>query len=423
MRRSGVYHEKVKALRSWKRLARPELIAIQQRRLEDLLRHARDHSPYYRRKHAGITGFNLAEVPVLQKEELQEHIEEIVIGDRKRLLTSFTGGTTGKSITVFNDVGSFQERFAILDEFWAVHGYRIGERRCAWFSGRNLIWDQDVEKKRFWRNNILYRVRYYSTFHMNPENLRFYVEDLNRYRPDFMSGFPSAIAELARWIEMNDWSVDFSPSAIFTTSETLTDDQRCMIERTFRCKVRNQYSASEGAPFILECPLGRLHHDLTSGIIEVVDDLLRPSNDGEMLVTPFFNRDTPIIRYRIGDRIKLAAEDKCECGWDTPLVECIQGRSSDYVEVPGRGRVFNAQIGDCVKGVSHVIKFQVEVRDARLQVFLVADRERFEGKDKNHFLKNVQERMGNIDVDLHYVEDIPRARSGKHTLVKQPEPN
>jgi phenylacetate-CoA ligase len=154
-------------------------------------------------------------------------------------------------------------------------------------------------------------------------------------------------------------------------------------------------------------------------VVEVVDENGNEADEGEMLVTAFFTKGTPIIRYRIGDAITLCPLRGCPCGWDTPLVKRIHGRTADYIDVPGRGKVFCSQIGDCVKGVGTVLKFQVEMSEGALQVYLVANARAFEAGDKQTFLHKVHERMGDIPVAFHYVDDIPRMRSGKHSVVRK----
>lgn len=419
-RRRGVYREKLAEHRRYRTLSRPELFAVQARRLSSVIDRAASLSPYYRSRYEGLDLSVLGNLPVLEKEDLQGRIAEIVIGDREKLHEMFTGGTTGRGIVVYNSISNMQERFALMDLFWEMYGFEIGRQRTAWFSGRTLLEDGDIARHRFWRNNWLYKIRYYSTFHLSQENLPHYVADLNRFRPEYFSGFPSAISEVARSIEASGTPLTFRPKAIFVTSETLLDEQRRLFDRVFGCPVANQYASSEGAPFIFECPRGSLHIDVTTGVFEVVDDQGRPAGEGEILVTSFINLETPIIRYRIGDRLRLApAAAKCACGWDTPLAEAILGRSTDFIDVPGRGRIFNSQIGDCVKDVTTVISFQVEIVDGRLEIDLLADPEAFERRDKATFLKKVHERVGDIPVDLRFVTSIPRAPSGKQTLVRR----
>jgi len=418
LRRSGAYSDWLSQYRAWRKLSRSELIAVQTERRNELVQYASANSSYYRAKYNGCDLADFEALPTLQKSEVREHIGELVIGDPKTLLASFTGGTTGAGLTVYNAASSFQERFALLDLFWELHGFKIGSARIAWFSGRQLIWDADVRRGIFWRTNWRNQIRYYSTFHMNASTFQVYLNNLNQYNPEYITGFPSAISEIARFVEQSGKALKVNPKAVFCTSETLDNEQRNVIERVFGCKVRNQYSASEGAPFIVECPLGTLHLDITTGVLEVVDEWNRQCTEGEILVTPFFTRNTPLIRYRIGDVVKMGSGN-CDCGWRTPIVEAINGRLSDYIEVPGRGKLFNSQIGDCVKGVTSVIRFQVEMVEGRLQVYMMADRTAFEKGDRDIFIHKLRERIGNVMVDVHYVEDLPRAVSGKHSIIRK----
>ena len=416
-RRGTEFRESLDRWNSMRELSRGELEKIQMQQTDEIIRHASTASRYYAAKYAQSSSRELEDLPVLEKEELRAHIDDIVIRGNAKLRKCYTGGTTGKSLVVFSSSDSDGDRLARQEAMWAMHDFRLGRDRIAWFSGRHLIGANDVSANRFWRTNYLKRIRYYSTFHMAPSNLQYYVEDLARFRPAFINGFPSAIAELASFIEMTGSSASFGLKAIFTTSETLTGSQREVMERVFGCPVRNQYASSEGAPFIMECRQGRLHIDVTSGVFEVIDADGQPADEGEVLVTSFYMKQTPLIRYRIGDRISLSEESGCPCGWDSPLAASIEGRESDFLEIPGRGKIFAAQIGDCVKHLHWVIAFRCHFADGRLRVEIVADRKRFEAEDKSTFLRNIHERMGDVPVDLEYLDELPRLPSGKRSVV------
>lgn len=422
LRRSGEYRLWQERYRNWRHLSLEGLQQLQQERLEHLLQYAAAHSAFYHTRLMGIERLALEHIPILEKSDLQAHIDQLITADKKELIPGFTGGTTGRSLTIYNRRRDLQERFAILDLFWEMHGFQLGRDRVAWFSGRKVAWEGDIRRNRFWNDNWLNKIRYYSTFHLSPVRLGIYVQNLCEFAPVFISGFPSAISEIARFVESRKLSLTFQPKAIFTTSETLTPDQRDVIQRVFGCSVRNQYSASEGAPFIVECPASSMHLDLSTGVVEVLDDSGKAASEGEMLVTPFFATGTPIIRYRIGDYIKLSPQRSCACGWQTPLVERIEGRKTDYIEVPLRGKVFCSQIGDCVKSVTTVLKFQVEIVGGVLHVYLVADAEAFESNDKATFTKKMRDRVGDLPLTFHYVDDIPRMRSGKHSVVRRRAP-
>ena len=162
-------------------------------------------------------------------------------------------------------------------------------------------------KNIFWRFNSAYNQKLYSTFDMRYENLDYYVTDLNKFAPEIINGFVSAIYQLAKYIIDQKRTIVFKPKAIFTTSETLLPIHRVIIEKAFQAKVFNQYASAEGAPFITECVAGKLHYNIDTGIIE-------PQEDGRMLVTSFTTHGTPLIRYNIGDSITLTPKKKSFLG-------------------------------------------------------------------------------------------------------------
>src|SRR3984957_11408417 len=215
-RRGRTFRESLSLWYSMRDLPRADLVRIQAERTDQIISHASTLSGYYRAKYAGIRSTDLTDFPILEKEELRAHIADIVIPGNDKLRKCYTGGTTGKSLVVYSSSDSDGERFARQEAMWAMHGYKLGRDRIAWFSGRHLIGTNDVSANRFWRNNLLERIRYYSTFHMAPRNLHYYVEDLARFKPKFMNGFPSAIAELASFIDMNGMEGSLNIQAIFT---------------------------------------------------------------------------------------------------------------------------------------------------------------------------------------------------------------
>ena len=158
--------------------------------------------------------------------------------------SSKTGGTTGKSLEILFTQDNMQERFAMLDDFRSRIGYELG-KKTAWFSGKALLTDRDVKRNRFWKNDYWHRVRYYSTFHVHNKYLKYYVEDLIKFKPEFFVGFPSSILEIAKFGIANNY--DFPANtvkAIFPTAETITPEMREVIERFFKTKMYNQYASS-----------------------------------------------------------------------------------------------------------------------------------------------------------------------------------
>jgi hypothetical protein len=74
--------------------------------------------------------------------------DEQSAGQRRAWNEMFTGGTTGRGIVICNHTSNMEERFAVMDLFWARYGFTIGRQRISWFSGRTLI-EEDVDHHRF----------------------------------------------------------------------------------------------------------------------------------------------------------------------------------------------------------------------------------------------------------------------------------
>ncbi len=402
-----------------------ELKRIQFDRFIDLLKYAVTHSPFYKDLYKDID-LNVIKsiddiiiLPVIDKELLRKNIHNIYTIPKSKWNVSKTGGTTGKSIEVLCTLDNINERFALLDNFRSMFGYKLG-KKTAWFSGKSLLTNSDINKNHFWKTDYYHRIRYYSTFHIKEEFIKYYIKDLQIYKPEYVVGFPSNIAEIARYGLLNN--IDFPKNCIkvvFPTAETVTDDMRKIIEDFFNTKVYDQYSSSEGAPFISECVNNRLHMELQSGVFEVLDENNEYANNGRLVVTSFTTYGTPLIRYDIGDCIEID-NVLCTCGNQNPIAIRILGRIDDYIYSPENGKINLGNVSNTLKDTKGIIKFQV-IQDSlnELLIRIVADKKEYDSKTERIFLSNWRDRVGSkMTVKLEFVDDIPVEKSGKFRMVK-----
>ncbi len=400
-----------------------ELKDIQAEKYRKFITHVNDTSLYYKNAFAGIESpedlSNIIKLPIVDKETLRKNIEEVYTIKKSEGGVSKTGGTTGKSLEVVFTFDDIEERFAILDNFRNSFGYALG-KKTAWFSGKSLLNNRDIKKNRFWKTDFFYNVRYYSTFHIHNKYLGYYVQDLIKYAPEYMVGFPSTMYEIAKYGMAN--TIDFPANtikAIFPTAETITDDIRSVLEGYFKTNIYNQYASSEGAPFILECKNKKLHLELQSGVFEVFDDAYNPSKKGRLVITSFNTHGTPLIRYDIGDQIELS-DESCDCGNNNPLVKEILGRISDYIYSEEIGKINLGNISNSLKGVKGIVKFQIQQDTIdEIVVLIEKDEKQYTTKYEEIFLKNLRDRVGNeMKIVLQYVDEIPVEKSGKFRIVK-----
>lgn len=424
LRHGKFYKNYLKEYSQNRNLSLEALLQIQDEKLVDLFNHAKTNSKFYNNLFKGINlelgnatnGLKL--LPIIDKEILRKNIEDVYTIDKNKGLISKTGGTTGKSLEVLYTEKNIQERFAILDAFRNSQNYKLG-KKTAWFSGKNLLTKRDLNKNRFWKTDHYHNVRYYSTFHIHQKHLKYYLEDLNKYNPEYMVGFPSTMYEIAKYGLHNNFKFPKGIiKAIFPTAETITPEIRKTIESFFNTKLYDQYASSEGAPFITECNEGNLHQELQSGVFEVLSEDNEPTQLGRLVVTSFSSYGTPLIRYDIGDMVELS-DKTCNCGNSNPLVGKILGRTSDFIYSEEMGKINLGNISNCLKGVHGVIRFQVIQNEIdKLEVFIETDDSYLDIDDKK-FRQNFRERVGNrIGIDYIHIDNIPVEKSGKFRIVK-----
>jgi len=403
-----------------KNISLGELKIIQKKRFRDLITYAKKNSKYYK-DYPLVDIECINELPIISKESLRENIYDVYTLPKNEGIISKTGGTTGKSLEVVFTKDNIQERFAMLDCFRGNYGYKLG-KKTAWFSGKSLLNNKDINLKRFWKTDPFHNVRYYSTFHIKEENLKYYLDNLIMYKPEFLVGFPSTMLEIAKYGLKIGYKYPMgSINAIFPTAETITPVMRETIESFFNARIFNQYASSEGAPFIFECDNGNLHLELQSGVFEVIDYDGNLSNEGQLVVTSFTTFGTPLIRYNIGDFVVLENElINCGCGNNNTLVKEILGRVDDYVYSIENGKINLGNVSNTLKDTKGIIQFQVVQNELnKIEILLVRDINVYNEIIERKFINNWIQRVGNkTELMIKYVDHIKVEKSGKFRLVK-----
>ena len=353
-------------------------------------------------------------LPFVDKEMLRQNMDDVVTIGEKGAVLGFTGGTTGKPLTVRFTQDDFAVRMASLDFFKKKAGFINNEMRRATFNCRNIV-PAKQKSKIFWRYNRPCRQMIYSTFNLSQENMKYYVDSLNKFKPQSMDGFFMAMCDIAKYVELNGVKLDFTPIALFPTCETITESGRALLERVFKCKVYNQYASSEGAPFVTECPCGGLHMNMDSGYIENISP-----DSNEVAVTSFTTHGTPIIRYKIGDCMSFSEETECKCSTQTLIVNEIEGRKTAYVYASSGAKITESNISSMLKHVPQsIIQAQViQNKIGEVELKLAVDDKLYKKEYEKLIYDEFYIRFGlDSKLNIHYVDSIERAGSGKFRLI------
>ena len=153
------------------------------------------------------------------------------------------------------------------------------------------------------------------------------IEELGRFKPAVLEANPSFLSVLCRHAIKHDRQV-FQPAVVTLTYENPSLIHLRHIQNIFQCPVISSYGATESGYVFMQCEAGRLHQNVEHCHVDFQP--LAPRHGGPMvgrvLVTTFHNPWRALIRFDMGDLVRLAAEP-CPCGRREGLaLDAIEGR-------------------------------------------------------------------------------------------------
>ena len=418
------------------RWSRDKIASVQEKRLNALVEYAREKSPFYQNRYENIEAdFSLTDLPPVSKPELMEHFDDVVtdrnitmeridaftqdldhIGrmiDDKYLIFK-TSGSTGNPAVVLYDKGNIDVSSAIaaFRTFARKEDFRKfmkhGKKTAGVFADYGFYLACGMSR---YLQLQMPRQKTKITVDVNaPEGE--IIRQLNEFQPAMLSGYPSNLALLADFAEL-----DIHPDVVITGGELLTDDIRRKLTDKFGCYVQTHYSCTEGGEIACECEERHLHINEDWVIVEPVDQEYRPVPYGEMsdkvLITNLSNYIQPFIRYELTDRV-IVHNEKCKCGRTTLWLE-IEGRTDDILEFDNGVRIAPMSLYKVLEEVKTIRRFQLVQRASdRVELRMISDERVIAYEQAKHNLQQFFESKG-LTVEILLSEDLPQANkvSGK----------
>jgi phenylacetate-CoA ligase len=429
-RYSGRFDEYRELLAATERWSRAELHAYQDERLRAVVAHAYETVPYYRRRFDDVRlrpedirgRADLPKIPLLTKDDIRRHFDEL----RSRALparamrTGHTSGTTGTPLTVGYDRDTVWMTYAVFDRHYRWAGLRMGRDGDAIAVARgNVIVPLTQRRPPFWRFNRQQNQMLLSSFHLSKQNLPAYFEALAAFKPAVLDGYPSTLYVLAKYLQTRGET--FPLRAAVTSSETLYDFQRELIEERFRCRVFDYFALAERTVFSGECERHEGHHvAMEYGLAEVTDDQgtpLAPGDTGRLVGTTLHNRAMPLLRYVTNDRTALRP-GTCSCGRDLELMEDVTTKAEDVVTLKD-GRLISPSVLthpfkplDCIEG-SQIVQTAPDAVTVRL-----IPGDRYTDAMTTHLVGELKARLGqDVSVEVQFVRELETSPNGKFKWV------
>jgi phenylacetate-CoA ligase len=399
-----------------------EIEAFRNRRLARFVAHCVATVPFYRERlrlaqatPGDIKSLgDLAQLPILEKEDAQEHAAELksTAVRASDTHTAHTSGTTGRALRFRVTVRASREQWAIWWRFRCWHGIERGTW-CALFAGRSVV---PIRQQRppFWRINYPGRQLIFSGYHINHDNLSEYLAALRRRRPQWLHGYPSLLALVAAYVVETGSDLGYQVRWVTTGAENLLPHQSDVIERAFGVKPLQHYGLAEGTANVSQCELGTLHVDEDYAAVEFV--ALGQEGLHRIIGTNFTNLATPLLRYDSQDLATIRADASCSCGRPGRVLERIDGRLEDYVVLRNGTRV--GRLDHIFKDLVNIQEAQIyQARPGQITIRVVRGRDYGEA-DERMLLRETKKRVGDdMEVGIEYVENLSRSSLGKLRFV------
>ncbi|MGE5247942.1 MAG: phenylacetate--CoA ligase family protein [Verrucomicrobiota bacterium] len=426
---------------------RPEEAALRRRTLlRGLLGYARERSPFYRNRYAGLPEDpeELAILPAVTKRELSEHFDawvtdpavsretaETFVADPARIgelylgryVAFSTSGTTGSPAILLQDLEAMSVYLALLVArrlpsllSWNAlprFAANVGRTATIIATGGHFASSVVDALVRTRYPRLHRRNRTFSLMSPVPE----LVDDLNDYRPAVVGSYPTALAVLAD--EQAAGRLKIAPALILSGAERLSPPLARRISESFRCPVRDTYAASEFMGIAFDCLYGRLHVNADRVILEPIDARGLPVPPGTpshtTLLTNLANRVQPLIRYDLGDSVTILP-DPCPCGSRLPGIR-PEGRRDETLRIvlpDGTSRpLLPLVLATVVEEARGIVQYQVVQTAPRRLLVRLAEAH---GQDRTKVCEEVLRRLsaylesqGLASVTIDLSDDRPRA--------------
>lgn len=397
----------VKRIDAMYEMSNEDLKKRNEERFLHIFRRAYDKSPFYHRlysetgiKKEDITCLDdIKKLPVITKDMVKKHAAEMLTVPKWQVMAGHTSGTTGTPLTVYSSWSSIWWNQAYTYSARLRNGFKYGQPLV---SLRGNL-DRNTMHMKVHVSNTLYL----SSYCINKDTVKAYYDMIIQHQPVAIEGYPSSLYTLA--LCMKEAGLKLHIPVAFTSSETLLDYQRHLIEMQLGTEIYDNYGMTEQTIYLQEAFNHQGYYELPGySINEYLED-------GE-ICTSLTNEAFPLIRYRSNDVIEIA-----ELNTDSPqtIVKSIEGRKEDFLICKDGSRV--KRLGFIFKGVNHVKYGQlIQENNGFLNVNIVPD-QGFTKLDEKTVENNVLGRIGkgNVDFKINLVKeaDLVYTKRGKFKFL------
>jgi phenylacetate-CoA ligase len=400
-----------------------KLLAYQNARVAEFVENIVRRVPFYREspEYAGLRSSRSQDAaPILPKSVVRSHMSDLYSDDLAQLQPRWahTSGTTGTALRFPLSSVCFRREHAFRTLHYRWCGVNAPSREPMAVCQGHPVTHPDRTAPPYWVKDMANNALFFSSYHLSAANLPAYAKALDSFQPVLLLGYPSSLYLLAL-AHQRYGKRPLAVKGVFTTSETLFPSQRQVIEEGFRARVFNAYGNSEMCAHVMECEHGELHLKHEHSLVEVVSASGAPAGPGEsgrLICTGFGNLAFPLLRYDIGDVVRISNSQISKCGRGGLLLDQVLGRVEDYITGSDGRKV--GRLDHLFKDSANVVEAQI-VQNAPGEVVLrVVRAPDYGSRDEEAIRDEAALRLGSdTRVTFEYLPHLPRGKRNKFRFV------
>jgi phenylacetate-coenzyme A ligase PaaK-like adenylate-forming protein len=246
------------------------------------------------------------------------------------------------------------------------------------------------------------------------------IKELEAFKPEVLEANPSLLAKLSRYITESKKSV-FQPKLIVFTYESPTSLHYKQIRRIFDVPIASSYGSTEAGYVFMQCEEGKFHQN--TEYCRVDFQPLKPEHGGpflgRILVTIFNNPWYYIVRFDVGDLVRIEESGSCPCGRESGLIlSAVEGRTNDVTLTCDGRLVTMRELDNALSILECIDEYQLRQKTRKsYHLRLVTQR-----SDKKALSKEATEILSGLygekaKILISYEKAVAPEPSGKYRLL------
>lgn len=395
-------------------LSREQIEALQNIRLQKLIKHAYEKVPYYRRlfERAGITPEaiktvkDLPKIPITSKADIRTlNPQDIISSDTEpaRCYVKTTSGSIGIPLATFWDDYALTVYYSVC-----VRSHHL--LNCKLMDKFLCIGPTYYPYNLLPQKLGICKVKMASPFSGPEEHIRL----INSYRPDVLFCYPSVLKSLINFVRGKSHVKIYSPRLVTTSSEFLDAQTRAAAGLLLGSTPVQFYGSWEIGRIGNEC----VYRDGIHLNEDVIIPEFIPVYDGNsrkyhrIILTSLYNYAMPFIRYDQGDLV-LPIHGDCDCGREFVRVKISDARAGDILYLPDGTTVSALHLTGIIFDLPGVNQFKIIQEAVNRLVIQIVKNEKYSDDAMGIAVKKIESLIPGIRTELSIVHHIDSDPSGK----------